>query len=238
MCFFTVETISIYKQFLNSFKLVIKYFLHLYRVLKKRFKNLYSNSKQLNGFNNKLTNEGVFKNVKFDIVGDYNEIKIGKNTFIKDTRFYLRGNNHKIVIEDNCYIGMGELWIEDHHGSISIGSNTTIEQANLAVTEPFSIIEIRKNCMLSHNIEVRTGDSHSIIDLTSGERINKAANVIIHEHVWIGAHAKILKGVIIGPNSIIGIASLVTKNIQANSIAAGIPAKVIKTNINWKRERI
>ena len=92
--------------------------------------------------------------------------------------------------------------------------------------------------MFSSLIEFRTGDSHSIIDVVSKKRINYAQDVIIGNHVWIGAHSKILKGVTIGDNSIIGTNSLVTKNILKNSIAAGIPAKVLKSNVDWLRARI
>ena len=66
----------------------------------------------------------------------------------------------------------------------------------------------------------------------------KIAPVKICKNVWVGGHSKILKGVTIGNNSVIGTAALVTSDIPAHSIAAGVPAKVIRSNIDWKRERI
>ena len=92
-------------------------------------------------------------------------------------------------------------------------------------------------CMLAKNIEIRTGDSHCIFDTITGQKINPAKNVILQSHVWVGAHVKILKGVTISSNSVIGTSSVVTSNIPGNCIAAGIPAKVIKSGTNWKRER-
>ena len=53
-------------------------------------------------------------------------------------------------------------------------------------------------------------------------------NIHIGENVWIGSHATILPGVTIGDNAIIAAGSVVTKDIPANSIAAGVPAKIIK----------
>lgn len=190
------------------------------------------------GSGNIISNKGIFKNVTYDIIGNNNEIIIGENTFINNALIFIRGDHHRIIIGDNCFFGEGELWIEDDHCSLIIHSNTTIEQAHLAVTEPSSLLEIHKDCMLAKQVEIRTGDSHSIIDMQTGNRINKAANVVLKEHVWVGAHAKILKGVTIEHNSVIATAAVVTNDIPAHSIAAGIPAKVIKTNIDWKRERI
>jgi len=92
--------------------------------------------------------------------------------------------------------------------------------------------------MFFGEIEFRTGDSHSIIDNETKKRINMAQNIEVGNHVWIGARSIILKGVSIGNNSIIGTNSIVTKNIPSHSVAAGIPAKVVKNNIDWVRTRI
>ena len=204
-----------------------------------RLKNSYSPAAPLfNGIGNSISNKGIFKNVTYDIVGNNNEIVIGENTCINNALIFIRGDHHRLVIEDNCFFGEGEFWIEDDHCSIIIHSNTTIEKAHLAVTESHSVLEIENDCMLAKHVEIRTGDSHSIVDMETGKRINKAANVLLGKHVWVGAHAKILKGVTIGNNSVIGTAALVTNDIPAHSIAGGVPAKVIRSNIDWKRERI
>ena len=60
------------------------------------------------------------------------------------------------------------------------------------------------------------------------------SKVIIGNNVWIGSGANILPGVSIGDNSIIGAGSVVIKDIPANSVAVGIPAKVIK-NLDDKK---
>ena len=52
---------------------------------------------------------------------------------------------------------------------------------------------------------------------------------MIKDKVWIGAHAIILGPITIGENSIIGAGSVVVKDVPANSVVAGNPAKVIKT---------
>ncbi len=58
------------------------------------------------------------------------------------------------------------------------------------------------------------------------------APIIIGENVWIGSCVRICKGVTIGDNAVIAANSVVTKNVPANCIAAGNPAKIVKTDID------
>ena len=60
----------------------------------------------------------------------------------------------------------------------------------------------------------------------------KNAPIIVKDNVFIGANATLLKGITIGENTIIGACSVVTKNVPANQIWAGNPAKFIKTTQN------
>ncbi|WP_242919060.1 acyltransferase [Pontibacter liquoris] len=218
---------------------VLRYLKVPFTYLKKSFlEKKRAKSVKLKGINNYFSNKGLLTNVLVDVIGNNNEIIIGSNTIIRNTLIYLRGDNHRLYLGQNCYFGEGELWMEDRYGSLLIHENTTIERGHLAVTEPYSKLEIKKDCMLARHVEIRTGDSHSILDLETGKRINRAANVTLEEHVWVGAHAKILKGVTVGHNSVIGTASIVTKSVPPHSVVAGIPSRVVRTNIDWKRERI
>lgn len=97
---------------------------------------------------------------------------------------------------------------------------------------------IGEDCMLSSEVIISTGDSHSIIN-EEGMRINSSKDVVIGSHVWIGNRVSINKGVVIAANSVIGNGSIVTKVAMAeNCVLAGNPAKIVKTNVNWKRERL
>ncbi|MGQ8338404.1 acyltransferase [Sunxiuqinia sp. A32] len=210
----------------------------LYNIARRiqRLKRRYKLS--IIGRNNKIKNKGVLFNVKYDIVGDGNVIEIGVRTVLSDMKIYIRGNKNKFKIGEDCFFRGGSIWFEDDCCSIQIGDKTTVESAHLAVTESNSKIVIGNDCMFSNNIEFRTGDSHSILDTKTGMRINYAQNIEVHDHVWIGAHSIVLKGVTIGENSIIGTKSLVTKDVPSGSIAAGIPAKVVRSNVDWLRERV
>jgi acetyltransferase-like isoleucine patch superfamily enzyme len=73
----------------------------------------------------------------------------------------------------------------------------------------------------------------------SGNRINQAADVEVGNHVWIGYRVLINKGVVIPENTIIGTGAVVTKSFtEENTVIAGVPAKVVKRNVNWCKERL
>jgi acetyltransferase-like isoleucine patch superfamily enzyme len=119
-----------------------------------------------------------------------------------------------------------------------IGAGTTIVKAHFAVTEPGSQIEVGPQCMFAHDIELRCGDSHSIIDLQTGNRINYAQNIRLGQHVWVAAGATILKGVEIGNDCVVASRALVTHSFPANCLIGGVPADLLRQQITWQRERI
>lgn len=166
-----------------------------------------------------------------------NSISIGKNVSLRNCCFIIYGTNNKITIHDGAKLENVTFWIEDEHNEITIGQNTTFYgNCQLAACEGTSI-SIGQDCMFSHDIYIRTTDSHSIIK--DNKRINIAKNVTIGNHVWIGMQCLILKGVNIPDECIIGARSTVSASeMKKNSIYAGQPAKLINKDIIWKRERI
>lgn len=175
-----------------------------------------------------------------DIVfwGHSNVISLSPNARIENYSIKIYGNNNKISIGENCQMKDGEFWIEDDNNEIIIGAHTTI-QANtqLATIEGCKIVVV-EDCMFSSDIVIRTGDSHSIVD-ADNKRINKSADINIGNHCWVGNRAMIMKGTKIPSNTIIGAGAIVSKQFeQENTVIAGIPARIIKENVNWMRERI
>lgn len=195
----------------------------------------------IKGKNNKLiTNAAKITLLSIEIRGNDNTVIIGRDSSINNLEIYIRGNGNSIVIGENCrFVKGGSLWIEDDGCSIQIGESTSFISAHLAATENGSSITIGRDCMFAYDIDVRTGDSHSIIDASTHKRINPAASISIGNHVWVAAHVTILKGVDIGDDCVIGTGSLVTKSFNAgNVIYAGNPAKIVKQNITWTRDRL
>jgi acetyltransferase-like isoleucine patch superfamily enzyme len=87
-------------------------------------------------------------------------------------------------------------------------------------------ITIADNCMIANGAYITDSDWHGIYDRLS---FGKASPVTIEKNVWIGDSAIVCKGVTIGENSIIGAGSIVVDSIPKNCVAAGNPARVVKT---------
>jgi len=81
---------------------------------------------------------------------------------------------------------------------------------------------------------VRSSDMHSIIDMESGERINPARPVRIHDRVWVGQDALVGKGVTIGTGSVVAGRAMVVSDVGENTLVGGVPAKVLRTGIRWE----
>ena len=99
-------------------------------------------------------------------------------------------------------------------------------------------ITIGKDCLFSSDIHFRTGDSHSVLDM-EGRRINASEDIVVGEHVWVGTKVTCLKGAVIPPHSIVGACALVTgKFTRPNCVLAGVPAKVVKEQVDWSIARV
>ncbi len=195
--------------------------------------------RSIRGRGNLFQAEGTtLTNVELDIIGNDNRIILGQGGIFHNVRFRLRGDGHYIEFGPNCRITRGAiLWFEDDHCTLQVGQGTSMVEVHIAVTEPGSKVLIGEDCMFANDIDIRSGDSHSIVDAASGERLNFAEDVVIGNHVWIAPHVVVLKGVQIGDHSVVATGSIVTKSCPPNSLIAGNPARVVRTGISWKRER-
>lgn len=148
------------------------------------------------------------------------------------------GDQSRIIIGDNCELGC-KLHVEGD-GFVRIGSNTTARYG----TEIRSTagITIGSDVIISHYVTIFDHNSHPTspkdrFEMTQSGfhgplwRNSRAEKkpIVIEDNVWIGQHATILKGVVIGKGSIIAASAVVTKDVPAYSVAAGNPAKVVKS---------
>lgn len=97
------------------------------------------------------------------------------------------------------------------------------------VTRP-SLIEIGENVFLHKGLTLLTHDFASWTFVrVFDEFLPSSGKITIGNNVWFGYNCTVLKGITIGDNCIIGIGSVVTKDIPSNSVAVGVPAKVVCT---------
>jgi len=116
-------------------------------------------------------------------------------------------NGHLIEIGTDCHIGeRSSLWAGDSHGKITIG-----------------------NCVsFAPDVFVTASDYTFERGIPFRKQPKNDRDVVIGNDVWLGAKVVVTAGVTIGDGCIVGAGAVVTKDIPSNSVAGGIPARVIK----------
>lgn len=140
-------------------------------------------------------------------------------------RIYFRAGGDVEFGNGVCLVGnVVPIEIVSHKGShISIGDHTFINYG--ASITAYQQVKIGRHCLLGHHLRIVDRNEHGI---EQRDVAPPAAPVVIEDHVWIGAHTIILPGVCIGRNSAIGAGSVVTRDIPANCLAVGNPARVLR----------
>ena len=96
----------------------------------------------------------------------------------------------------------------------------------------FNSISIGDGVKISENCTISDSDNH-ILDKNNSEYI-MSKPVSIGDHVLIGLNSTILKGVNIANGAVVAAGAVVTKDVLPNTLVGGVPARVIKENINWE----
>lgn len=118
--------------------------------------------------------------------------------------------------------------VSNPNSKIIIGNNVGISGSTINAT---ILVNIGSNVLIGSGCIISDTDSHplSYIERRNNDFSNvKSRPINIGDDVFVGARSLILKGVTIGEKSIIGMGSVVTKDIPANCVAAGNPARVIR----------
>ena len=128
--------------------------------------------------------------------------------------------NHKNKAEYVLITGGGKL-----------GKNCEIYSSVLFGSEPY-LIELGNNVRITEGVKFVTHDGGLWTLRTMYNDMKKAdyfGKITVKDNVHIGMNTVIMPGVTIGKNCVIGCGAVVTKDIPDNSVAAGVPAKVIET---------
>ncbi len=173
------------------------------------------------------------------------------------------GNNVKFYRTTNIILYEGankeNIHIDSHariHGSLIVCSQGTIQIGKYVQIGPESIIRsinkviIGDLTAISTNVVISDNNSHpvnpfdrEIMQRTSSgspERSWRNSDnfpIVIGRNCWIGENSRLCKGITIGDGSIVAASAVVTKDVPKNSIVAGNPAKIVKTNIDISTKR-
>jgi len=124
------------------------------------------------------------------------------------------------------WIGHGTK-IRCHEGEVEIGAKTVIGQD--CTISAYRRVRIGEQCVIADRAMFIDFD-HNVADTEQPIRRQGIymRDVVVGNNVWIGYNAQVLRGVSVGDNAIIGANSVVTRDIPANAVAAGTPARVIR----------
>ncbi|MCD8155919.1 MAG: galactoside O-acetyltransferase [Clostridiales bacterium] len=148
----------------------------------------------------------------------------------------------KMVLIREMFGSVGEnVWIEPpmtlaFGKTVTIGEGTYIN-SNLTLVDDYKI-NIGNHVLIAPNVTIcATAHPLHYKMRMHGEMYSK--EVVIRDYVWIGSNAVILPGVTIGEHSVIGAGSIVTKDIPANTLAMGVPCRVVREiderDLVWER---
>lgn len=214
-------------------------------VLKKREKSFWGIDRHFFFRKNKISSGGIGNRVEISGQNSHLTIRINGNnnrvvldgTNISGLTIGVTGDNCSVTIKSSRNIMNSDILVLDNESAVEIGQNTGLNGGTI-ITAGGKAVTIGKNVMIADKCELWASDTHSILDIESGERINKDASITIGNDVWLGIGVRVCKGVVINDGAVIGMGSIVTKDVPNNTIAAGVPAKVVKRNIKWDVRRL
>ena len=134
-----------------------------------------------------------------------------------------------------CWVGHG-CKLRSHEGTVSIGAKTVLGQE--CTISSFQHVSIGRECVIADRVMLIDFD-HGIAEVERPIRLQGIykRDVRVGNNVWIGYGACILRGVTVGDNAVIGTNAVVTKDVPANAVVGGVPARLIRMRDEPRRLR-
>lgn len=182
--------------------------------------------------NSLLTNKCLLKKSQFFFDGKDNSINLA-GCEVYNCTLFLRGDGHRLVVAEGVRLYNMQIKIIGSGNTVFIGPKSTLGSGHIVSGGKHISIRIGENCMIADGVDIWSTDTHSV--LQDGKLINEPESITIGDHVWIGKDVAILKGVTIGDNAVVGMRSLVTKDIRPGTLNAGSPSKELREGVDWRR---
>ena len=136
------------------------------------------------------------------------------------------GREARVELGRWSWVGHGTK-IRAHEGVVSIGAKTVLGQE--CTISAYQRVSIGRECVIADRVMLIDFD-HGVVDVERPIReqgIYKR-DVRVGHNVWIGYGASVLRGVTVGDNAIVGTSSVVTRDVPANAVVAGSPARIVR----------
>jgi acetyltransferase-like isoleucine patch superfamily enzyme len=150
------------------------------------------------------------------------ELQIGRRGRIEFGRFVWVGDGTKI----RC-----------HEGVVEIGDKTVFGQE--CTVSAYQRVRIGEQCVIADRAMFIDFD-HGVTEVERPIRVQGIykRDTVVGSNVWVGYGACVLRGVTVGDNAVIGTNSVVTRDVPANAVVGGVPAKVLRlreapTQLRW-----
>jgi acetyltransferase-like isoleucine patch superfamily enzyme len=135
------------------------------------------------------------------------------------------------------WIGHGTK-IRCHEGEVRIGAKTVLGQE--CTISAYQHVSIGEQCVVADRVMMIDFD-HNVAEVERPIRLQGIykRDVRVGNNVWIGYGAQILRGASVGDNAIVGASAVVTRDVPANAVVAGAPARVIRMreapeSLSWR----
>lgn len=226
----------------NQKKIEIKFHIrkNMLRILRhiknvNLIKTLIFNMRHVESDNKSIYNVIIYNGVYYDvpktgkIIVNNGKLEIGKSWIRKSISPSVLQlcENSRIIVNGNFQIYEGAKIFVGDSASLDLGRGYINNNAGLIC---FENIQIGNDVVISGNVIIIDTDGHVIKE----HGFTKTKPIKIGNHVWIGLNSIILKGVKIGDGAIIAAGSVVNRDIPENTLAGGVPAKILKENISWE----
>jgi acetyltransferase-like isoleucine patch superfamily enzyme len=155
----------------------------------------------------------------------YGHASFGDNCDVRRGAHFTVRDGGRVRFGDSCILDR-DITVEVT-GRLEVGRRTIFgHHCTLAAR---SLVSIGACCLIAEMVSIRDHDhDFSRLDVPTMDQGATVDNVVIGYNVWLGSKVTVLKGVTIGDNAVVGAGAVVSRDVPANAIAAGVPARVLR----------
>jgi acetyltransferase-like isoleucine patch superfamily enzyme len=173
------------------------------------------------------TNRRGFVSPKAEI--HHQNLRLGSNVFIGDrVQIFQAGDGGAVELDDRVRVYADNVLETGQGGSIRVGKDTRIHRGSRLLAYKAAIL-IGDDVGVSPNCAFYSYDHGLAPGLPISEQLLQTKGpIIVGDHVWLGDSVIVLSGVRIGAGAVVAAGAIVTHDVPAAAIVAGVPARVIK----------